>query len=80
MDTNENDQSTAKEAQKLDIEINQKEAQELHDLAKSIVDNNPGFAWWVVDAWLKKNNSLLVPADFHGTIHTKEQLEKMIKE
>lgn len=37
-------------------------------LAQTIMDTNPRFAWEVVNAWLTRHGQLLIPKDYHGKI------------
>ena len=44
----------------IDAEIWNKDSHELHDLAETLVNRHPRFAWMVVDVWLIKHGQLLV--------------------
>jgi hypothetical protein len=51
------------------VECWETDSKELISLAQNIVENNPMFAYEIVDAWLKKNKYLLLPKDFEGVIY-----------
>lgn len=36
------------------------DSHELHDLAETIVNRHPRFAWLIVDAWLTRHEQLLL--------------------
>jgi hypothetical protein len=44
----------------IDAEIWHKDSHELRDLAETIVDRQPRFAWMVVEAWLTKHSQFLI--------------------
>jgi len=44
----------------MDAEIWHRDSHELHELAETIVNRHPHFAWLVVDAWLTKHEQLLI--------------------
>ena len=44
----------------MDAEIWHTDSHELHELAETLVNRHPRFAWMVVDAWLIKHGQLLV--------------------
>ena len=44
----------------LDAEIWHKDSHELRDLAETLINRHPRFAWMVVDAWLNKHGQVLV--------------------
>jgi hypothetical protein len=44
----------------IDAEIWHKDSHELCDLAETIVNRHPRFAWMVVDAWLTKHGQVLI--------------------
>jgi len=37
-----------------------RDSNELHDLAETIVNRHPRFAWLIVDAWLTRHEQLLL--------------------
>jgi hypothetical protein len=44
----------------IDAEIWHKDSHELRDLAETIINRHPRFAWMVVEAWLTKHGQVLV--------------------
>lgn len=44
----------------IDSEIWHQDSHELRDLAETLVNRHPRFAWMVVDAWLTKHGQLLI--------------------
>lgn len=44
----------------IDAEIWYKDSHELRDLAETIVNRHPRFAWLVVETWLTKHGQLLI--------------------
>jgi hypothetical protein len=44
----------------MDAEIWCQDSHELHDLAESLVNRHPRFAWLVVDAWMNKHDQILI--------------------
>ena len=44
----------------IDAEIWKQDSDELYDIAETMVNRHPRFAWMVVDAWLTKHGQLLV--------------------
>jgi hypothetical protein len=44
----------------IDAEIWHQDSHELQDLAETLINRHPRFAWLVVEAWLTKHNQVLV--------------------
>jgi len=44
----------------IDAEIWNKDSHELHELAETLVNRHPRFAWIVVDVWLNKHSQQLI--------------------
>ena len=44
----------------LDAEIWKQDSHELCDLAETIVNRHPRFAWMIVEAWLNKHEQVLM--------------------
>ena len=44
----------------MDAEIWHQDSHELHDLAETMVNRHPRFAWLVVDAWMTKHDQVLI--------------------
>jgi hypothetical protein len=44
----------------IDADIWHQDSHELRDLAETMVDRHPRFAWMVVDVWLTKHNQQLL--------------------
>jgi 3-methyladenine DNA glycosylase AlkC len=44
----------------IDAEIWKQDSDELNDMAETLVNRHPRFAWMVVDAWLTKHGQLLI--------------------
>jgi hypothetical protein len=44
----------------IDADIGLQDSYELRDLAETIANRHPGFAWMIVDVWLSKQNQHLI--------------------
>ncbi len=44
----------------IDAEIWHRDSHELRDLAETLINRHPRFAWLVVEAWLTKHGQVLV--------------------
>ncbi len=44
----------------MDAEIWHQDSHELHELAETLVNRHPRFAWMVVDLWLTKHGQQLI--------------------
>ncbi len=44
----------------MDCEIWKRDSEELHELAETIVNRSPRFAWMIIEAWLTKYGQQLV--------------------
>jgi hypothetical protein len=44
----------------MDAEIWHQDSHELRDLAETMVNRHPRFAWMVVDAWMVKHDQVLI--------------------
>ncbi len=44
----------------MDAHVWMQESNELRDLAETIVNRHPRFAWLIVDAWISKHEQLLI--------------------
>ena len=48
----------------IDAEIWHKDSHELYDLAETLVNRHPRFAWMVVEAWCNKHSRQLIDQDY----------------